>query len=139
MKKMFQKIKKYNNDLVYYEIVNEPTFQMNDYLKPVFKQNLLKIYNSIRTTAPERHIMMFSFNTIVSKIVHVVEDYKSDIEWDITSIAYHMYNHNSSQYVVDLMAYHPVICTEWNYDFVSKKGDFERKLDGSPIKINYDN
>ena len=34
-----------NNDLVYYEIANEPTFNMNDYLNPVFKQNLMAIYN----------------------------------------------------------------------------------------------
>jgi len=121
-----------NNDLVYYEIANEPTFQMNDYLKPVFKQNLMKIYNNIRSQAPYRQILMFSFNTISSDIVNVVENYKSEIDWDFTSVAYHMYNLTSSTAVKTLMAYHRVICTEWNYDFVSKRPDFGyiKQVDG---------
>jgi hypothetical protein len=121
-----------NNDLVYYEIANEPTFQMNDYLKPVFKQNLMKIYNNIRVLAPERQILMFSFNTIASDIVNVVENYKNELNWNYTSIAYHMYNSTSSTAVKTLMAYHRVICTEWNYDFVSKKPDFGyiKQVDG---------
>ena len=121
-----------SNDLVYYEIANEPTFQMNDYLKPVFKENLMKIYNNIRTLAPDRQILMFSFNTIANDIVNVVENYKNELDWDYTSVAYHMYNSNSSQAVKTLMAYHRVICTEWNYDFVSKKGDFAyiKQVDG---------
>ena len=121
-----------NNNLVYYEIANEPTFQMNDYMKPVFKQNLMNIYNNIRSLAPERQILMFSFNTIANDIVNVVENYKSELDWDYTSVAYHMYNSTSSQAVKTLMAYHRVICTEWNYDFVSKKGDFAyiKQVDG---------
>ena len=121
-----------NNDLVYYEIANEPTFQMSDYLKPVFKQNLLKIYNNIRKKAPERQILMFSFNTIATDIVDVVENYKSELNWDYTSVAYHMYNSTSSAAVKTLMAYQRVICTEWNYDFVSKKPDFGyiKQVDG---------
>ena len=121
-----------NNDLVYYEIANEPTFRMNDYLEPVFKQNLLKIYNNIRQNAPERHILMFSFNTIVSDILQVVEDYKNNLDWDFTSVAYHMYNSNSSEAVKTLMAYHRVICTEWNYDHVSKRENFAyiKQVDG---------
>jgi len=121
-----------NNDLVYYEIANEPTFQMNDYLKPVFKQNLMKIYNNIRSKAPERQILMFSFNTIANDILNVVENYKSELDWDFTSVAYHMYNSTSSAAVKSLMAYHRVICTEWNYDFVSKKPDFGyiKQVDG---------
>ncbi len=121
-----------DNDLVYYEIANEPTFQMEDYLKPAFKRNLMEIYHSIRNAAPDRHIMMFSFNTIIDKIIDVVEGYKSEIDWNTTSVAYHMYNYKSSEYVVNLMAYHRAICTEWNYDFVGKKGNFAyiQQVDG---------
>lgn len=121
-----------DNDLVYYEIANEPTFKMDDYLNPVFKENLLKIYNNIRQVAPERQILMFSFNTIVNDIINVVEDYKSEIDWDYTSVAYHMYNSTSSIAVQSLMAYHRVICTEWNYDHVSKRENFEyiKQVDG---------
>jgi hypothetical protein len=121
-----------DNDLVYYEIANEPTFNMNDYLKPVFKQNLMNIYNHIRLAAPERQILMFSFNTIASDIVQIVENYKTGLDWDFTSVAYHMYNANTSEAVRKLMAYHRVICTEWNYDHVSKRGNFEyiKRVDG---------
>jgi hypothetical protein len=117
---------------VYYEIANEPTFQMNDYLKPVFKQNMIKLYKNIRSAAPERQILMFSFNTIASDIVNVVENYRDSIDWDFTAVAYHMYNSTSSSAVKTLMAYHRVICTEWNYDFVSKRPDFGyiKQVDG---------
>jgi hypothetical protein len=117
-----------NNDLVYYEIANEPTFKMADYLKPTFKQNLLSIYNNIRTAAPEREVLMFSFSTIANEIIEVVEEYKESLDWDKTSVAYHMYNSNSSEAVQTLMAYHRVICTEWNYDHVEK--EYIRQVDG---------
>ena len=121
-----------NNDLVYYEIANEPTFNMNDYLKPVFKQNLMKIYKNIRVLAPERQILMFSFNTIASDIINVVENYKSELDWDYTSVAYHMYNSNSSAAVKTLMAYHRVICSEWFYNYKSKLpgNEFIKQVDG---------
>ncbi len=109
-----------DNPLVYYELVNEPTFNLDDYKRPVFKQNLMEIYKDVRTAAPDREILMFSFNTIEPKIVEIVEDYKDSIDWDKTSVAYHMYNANSSYAVNSLMADYRVICTEWNYDFVSK-------------------
>ncbi len=67
-------------------------FRWNDYLKPEFKANLMEIYSSIRANAPEREILMFSFNTIANDIVNVVEAYKNDIDWENTTIAYHMYN-----------------------------------------------
>ncbi len=122
-----------NNDLVYYEIANEPTFQMNDYLKPLFKNHLLEIYHAVREKAPERQILMFSFNTIANSIVDVVEDYRDALDWEFTSVAYHMYNSTSSTAVQTLMAYHRVICTEWNYNFVQKnRPDFSyiKQVDG---------
>jgi len=120
------------NDLVYYEIANEPTFQMNDYLKPVFKQNLMNIYKNIRKKAPERQILMFSFNTSASDIVNVVENYRDSIDWDFTVVAYHMYNSTSSGAVKKLMAYHRVICSEWFYNYESKLpgNEFIKQVDG---------
>ncbi len=121
-----------NNNLVYYEIANEPTFKTDDYLKPVFKQNLMGIYKDIRKAAPEREILMFSFSTIANEIIEVIEDYKDSIEWNKTSVAYHMYNSNSSEAVRTLMAYHRVICTEWNYDHVGKQDgkEYIQQVDG---------
>ncbi len=122
-----------DNDLVYYELTNEPTFRMGDYLKPVFRENLMQIYSQVRNDAPEREILMFSFNTIQPEILKVVEHYEKDMDWDYTTVAYHMYNSNSSDAVKKLMEKHRVICTEWFYHFVSlERPDytFVKQVDG---------
>jgi len=121
-----------DNDLVYYEPANEPTFVVSDYLKADFKTSYLKLYNSIRTLAPNRQILFFSFNTIAQGIVNVVDNYSADIDWTHTTVAYHMYNSTTSAAVKTLMAYHPVICTEWFYDHVSKLpgNEFIKQVDG---------
>ncbi len=113
-----------DNNRVYYELANEPTFTMSDYLKPDFKTAYLKIYNNIRSLAPDRQILMFSFSTIAPEIVNVVENYKDQLDWSHTTVAYHLYNSTTSAAVKTLMAYHPVICTEWNYHFVASRPDF---------------
>lgn len=121
-----------DNDLVYYEPANEPTFTMSDYLKADFKDSYLKLYNSIRTLAPNRQILLFSFNTIAADILNVVENYKDQIDWAHTTVAYHMYNSTTSASVQTLMAYHPVMCTEWFYDHVSRLpgNEFIKQVDG---------
>jgi endoglucanase len=121
-----------DNDLVYYEPANEPTFTMSDYLKADFKDSYLKLYNTIRTLAPDRQILFFSFNGITSEIVNVVENYKDQIDWKHTTIAYHMYNSTTSAAVKTLMEKYPVICTEWFYDHVSKLpgNEFIKQVDG---------
>ena len=121
-----------DNDLVYYEPANEPTFLISDYLKADFKASYLKLYNTIRTLAPDRQILLFSFNTIATDIVNVVENYKDQIDWTHTTVAYHMYNSNTSASIKTVMAYHPVICTEWFYDHVSKLpgNEFIKQVDG---------
>jgi hypothetical protein len=110
-----------DNDLVYFEPGNEPTYTMSDYLKTDFKASYLKLYTTIRNLAPDRQILLFSFNTIVPEIVTIVENYKDQIDWTHTSIAYHLYNSPSSASIKTLMVNYPVICTEWNYDFTSKE------------------
>jgi hypothetical protein len=101
-------------------------------IKPAFKESYLDLYRSIRTLAPEREILLFSFNTIADKIVDVVENYKGQIDWEHTTIAYHMYNSNTSSSVKTLMANNRVFCTEWWYNYVSKRkgNEFVRKVDG---------
>jgi sialate O-acetylesterase len=125
-----------NNDLVYYEPANEPTFTMSDYLKPEFKTNYLKLYNILRTLAPERQILFFSFNGITQEIINVVNDYSPQIDWAYTTVAYHMYNSTTSAHIRTVMAYHPVICTEWFYDHLSKLpgNEFIKRVDG--FKLN---
>lgn len=122
-----------DNDLVYYELTNEPTFRMADYLNPAFKKKLMEIYKQVRSEAPEREILMFSFNTIQPEILEVVEHYEKELDWDYTTVAYHMYNSNSSDAVKKLMEKHRVICTEWFYHFVSlERPDytFVKQVDG---------
>jgi aryl-phospho-beta-D-glucosidase BglC (GH1 family) len=122
-----------DNDLVYYELTNEPTFRMSDYLKPEFSENLMQIYRQIRKDAPEREILMFSFNTIQPEILDVVKHYENELDWNFTTVAYHMYNSTSSDAVKKLMEKHRVICTEWFYHFVSlERPDytFIKQVDG---------
>ncbi|HAQ18180.1 MAG TPA: hypothetical protein DCR40_02985 [Prolixibacteraceae bacterium] len=121
-----------DNDLVFYEPANEPTFNTSDYLKTDFKTSYLKLYNSIRTLAPNRQVLFFSFNGITSEIVNVVENYKDQIDWKHTTVAYHMYNSTSSSAVKTLMAKYPVLCTEWFYNHKSKLpgNDFIKQVDG---------
>lgn len=122
-----------DNPLVYYEIANEPTFRMGDYLKPEFKKNYLQIYRQVRNDAPDREILFFSFNTIRDEIIEVVKGYEYDLEWDHTTIAYHMYNDTTSAAVRELMEKHRVICTEWFYDHVGKSRPdytFIKQVDG---------
>lgn len=124
------------NRLVYYEPANEPTFSMNDYLKSDFKTNYLKLYHTIRKLAPERQILFFSFNGITPQIVDVIENYKNDIDWKYTTIAFHMYNSTSSSALKTLMGSYRVMCTEWFYDHLSKLpgNDFIKRVDG--FKLN---
>lgn len=122
-----------NKNFVYYEPANEPTFQMSDYLKPTFKKSYLELYQQVRNDAPEREILMFSFNTIQDEILEVVAEYETNLDWENTTIAYHMYNSNSSDAVQELMKKHRVICTEWFYDFVGKERPdytFIKQVDG---------
>jgi sialate O-acetylesterase len=121
-----------DNDLVYYELVNEPTFTMSDYLKPGFKESYLNMYDSVRTAAPNRQILLFSFSTIAPEILQVVENYQDQIDWTQTTVAYHMYNSTTSASVKTLMAYHPVICTEWFYNHKSRLpgNEFIKQVDG---------
>jgi hypothetical protein len=122
-----------DNPLVYYEPANEPTFRMKDYLKPEFKKEYMEIYRQIRADAPDREILMFSFNTIQKDILEVVDDYKNELDWDYTTIAYHMYNSTSSEAVKKLMEQYRVICTEWFYHYVSLERpdySFIKQVDG---------
>lgn len=125
-----------DNELVYYEPANEPTFTMSDYLKNEFRKPYLELYNTIRTLAPSRQVLFFSFNGITPDILKVVDAYENDIDWNYTTVAYHMYNSTSSESIRAVMERHPVICTEWFYDHVSRLpgNEFIKQVDG--YKLN---
>lgn len=121
-----------NNDLVYYEPANEPTFRMNDYNKPSWKISYLELYKNIRALAPDRQVLLFSFNTCADGILKVAENYKDQIDWKHTTIAYHMYGSSTSSNVRALMENYTVICTEWWYNHKSKLpgNSFVKQVDG---------
>ncbi|MGL4630493.1 MAG: cellulase family glycosylhydrolase, partial [Leadbetterella sp.] len=122
-----------DNDLVYYEITNEPIFgQAYGYNTQPFKSKLLNIYKEVRSVAPNRQIIMFSFNECGPGIVDAVNGYKNDLDWNYTSVAYHMYNSTTSEHVRKLMENYRVICTEWDYRFQSfvPNYDYIKMVDG---------
>lgn len=105
-----------DNHLVYYEIENEPVFGGGaKYLNEPYRSRLLGIYRQIRRDAPERQILLFSFNTASASIVEAIEDFDDEIDWDKTSVAYHMYGTETASFVSDIMKNKRVICTEWDY------------------------
>jgi hypothetical protein len=122
-----------NNPLVFYEITNEPIFgQSFAYYKEPFKTRLLGVYKLVRGLAPKRQLIMFSFNEAKAGIIDAVNAYKLDLDWDYTAVGFHMYNENSSKHILQLMHNYRVICTEWDYDFQSKKPKHEyiKRVDG---------
>ncbi len=104
-----------NNPRVYYELANEPTFNGNDYTNPNFKSGLVGLYNQVRQAAPNRHIMMFSYNSLGHDITNITYSY-SEIDWTNASVAFHSYSEPTSSWKIqELMQNYRVICTEWDY------------------------
>jgi len=106
-----------NNPLVYYELVNEPTFYGPDYLEQSFKSGLVGLYNQVRQAAPNRHIIMFSFNSLGHDIVNITRAY-GEIDWRNASVGFHSYADypdNNTSKVRTLMEGYRVICTEWDF------------------------
>ena len=104
-----------DKDFVYYELTNEPVFNDSKYIEANFKNNLLELYNRVRELAPYREILLFSFNGINYDIERVVEDYDSEIDWNYTTIAYHLYGRTTtdSKNTQRLAEKYRVMCTEF--------------------------
>ncbi len=104
-----------DNRRVYYELVNEPTFNGNDYTHPDFKSGLLGLYRQVRAAAPNSHIIMFSFNSLGHDIVGITRNYR-EVDWRNASVGFHSYSGNSSgDKIGEIMKTYRVICTEWDY------------------------
>ncbi|MCF8714686.1 cellulase family glycosylhydrolase [Joostella atrarenae] len=120
--------KKYKgNNLVFFELSNEPNFWHSYYLNETFKKNLLEVYNIVRKEAPNRQILLFSFNGTHYDLKSVVENYSPDIDWSRTSVAFHAYEDTSSAKIQELMSDYRIICTEWDYYGTH---DYVKKIDG---------
>ena len=119
-----------NNDRVYFEITNEPTFNQKTYLHPTFKKNLMEVYRLVRNIAPNRELLMFSFNSTGYDIIEVVNAYKNQIDWSKTTIAFHGYADTSSNKVKQLRKQFRVMCTEWDY---AGRYDYIVPIDGEQV------
>ncbi|OAV44556.1 cellulase family glycosylhydrolase [Lewinella sp. 4G2] len=109
-----------DNDLVYYELNNEQSFEGSDYLEPVYQDSMKRIYEMVHQAAPERHILLFSFNSINLPLVNILEQYDW-VDYSYTTVAFHMYGwfqvptrggERTLQALVD--AEYPLMCTEWD-------------------------
>lgn len=122
------------NHLVYYEIENEPVFGGGaKYVLEPYRSRLLGIYRQIRNDAPERQVLLFSFNTASESIKVAIENFDKEVDWDYTSVAYHMYGIETARFINEIMKEKRVICTEWNYLYKTEEPwnfDYIKVVDG---------
>lgn len=122
-----------DNEDVYFELINEPIFgDGRRYTYSPFKDELLEVYDIVRQAAPLRHILLFSFNNCDTTNAVAINTYSSSLDWDYTTIAYHMYGTKSSEMITQWMKDYRVICTEWDYpghyDYVVPVDGYELNL-----------
>lgn len=112
-----------DNDLVYYELNNEQTWSSEDYYKEEFISKMQAVYEQVRTDAPQRTIIMFSFNNIAQPMKDIADTY-TFIDWDYTAVSFHFYGWVTNTEVSEieslealLASDYTTICTEWGYDY----------------------
>ncbi|MCF8714701.1 cellulase family glycosylhydrolase [Joostella atrarenae] len=109
-----------NNQHVIYELNNEQTWELKDYLSKDFKTTMERVYKNVRKKAPNRQIIMFSFNSLAYDCKKIVDDYEW-IDWDYTTVGFHMYGQPNGDLereeanFKNLIKNYSVICTEWDY------------------------
>ena len=110
-----------DNEFVIYELANEQDFDHRVYLSPAFRNVTRAIYQQVRRDAPERQIILFSWNAINKPMKAVADDYSSFVDWDFTSVGWHFYGGQNNQQsneernLIELMENYRSICTEWDY------------------------
>ena len=119
-----------NNPRVIFEISNEPLFSLSGYLNSTFKNNLLAVYDRVRAEAPDRQILLFSFNSLAIDMKRIADDYGPRVDWSKTSIAYHGYLSETPRRAVEAARSYRVLCTEW---FYPGEGDYVREIDGETL------
>lgn len=62
-----------NQALVFYELSNEPSFDGNMFLKPEFHSGLMRVYRQVRQDAPQRMVLLFSFNSTDPDLKAIVD------------------------------------------------------------------
>ena len=117
-----------NNAHVLYELSNEPTFDGGMFLKPEFHGGLMGVYRQVRQDAPQRTVLLFSFNSTDPDLKAIVDTYASELDWAHTMVAFHFYGGDgTSKEARRLAQVYPAICTEWDYPGTA---DYVKQVDG---------
>ena len=117
-----------NQARVFYELSNEPTFDGGMFLKPEFHAGLMGVYRQVRQDAPQRTVLLFSFNSTDPDLKAIVDTYASELDWAHTMVAFHFYGGDgTSKKVRALAKAYPSICTEWDYPGAA---DYVKQVDG---------
>lgn len=109
-----------DNPYVFYELNNEQAWSEEAYLSSDFMSNMKRIYTGVRKAAPERVVIMFSFNSLSLDMHRIVSAY-SWLDFSKTFIGFHLYGNqgmsidNEHKNLKALLEAYPVICTEWDY------------------------
>ncbi|REE01534.1 Ig-like domain-containing protein [Marinoscillum furvescens] len=105
-----------DNDWVYYEISNETSFEEDTYHNPVFIQAYKELYDIVRAAAPNKQIIVFSWNSVNFDYQAIVNHFDTHFDWNYTTIGYHIYgSYTSTDKIQGLMQNYRVMCTEWDY------------------------
>lgn len=122
-----------DDPLVIYEICNEPAFDQAVYLDESFRGPFLEVYRQVRRDAPDRPVLMFSFNSIDHEMRRIVDAYRDELDWDRTSVAFHLYGGGGTTAAVrDLLEVYPAMCTELDYPGTHP---YVQVLDGRAVSV----
>ena len=109
-----------DRDFVYYELNNEQSFNGDDYFDQAMQDTMRRVYEMVHELAPERHIILFSFNSLLLPMQRIIDTYDW-IDYDYTTIGFHMYgwfqaNRRDGERNLEALVagQYPLICTEWD-------------------------
>ena len=119
-----------DRDNVYYELNNEQSFTGSDYFLTEFQDTMRRVYEMVHTLAPERHLIMLSFNSLNLPLLDIINEFDW-IDYDYTTIGFHMYGWHQTpvsrgerNLEAVINAGIPLICTEWDvrheFNYVSR-------------------
>ena len=99
------------------------------FLKPEFHAGLMGVYRQVRLDAPQRTVLLFSFNSMDADLKAIVDSYTSEIDWNHTMVAFHFYGGDGTSRVArNLAKAYPSLCTEWDYPGAA---DYVKPVDGN--------
>ncbi len=126
---------------VIYEIQNEPTFKcIGESPQGVIDMNV-DAYNIIRSYAPDKHVMVMSYATVLSTMEATLSDLQrleaGGVDFDNASVSYHGYywcsgarEHKLPEYQGQAESYFYPPLQDMGYPFVQTEPERENSLEG---------